>query len=406
MKQVLLIIGLCLATTVAFAQKASVTGAERMAKDQRGNLNEARNLINGAKTHADTKDDPKTWFVAGQIEDAQFNREYTKQVVGQQPNEPIMYQALGSSLPLFLQSYELDQRPNAKGKVSPKYTKNIKGIISANHVYYLNGGAHFFENGDYRKAYDFFEQYLDISNLPFFAGEKTAERDENFNTVQFYSAVAAIQLDDHNLAINALNRAKSSNYRQNEVFQFLIFEYDRIKDTVNMEKALEEGYQIFPDSSFYLLSLINLYIQSERNEKALNMINTAISREPSNPQLYHAMGSVYEAGYHDIAKAEENFIKAVQLEADNPIWQSNLGRIYYNQGIEKINDANSITDVQEYNTQREVARDLFKKALPYFEQALKLKSDEFEYMIPLRGIYYQLNMADEFEALNAKIEAR
>ena len=91
MKHVLLIIGLCLATTTAYAQKAAVTGAERIAKNARGNFNEARTLIKGALEHAETKDDPKTWFVAGQVEDAQFNAENTKQLLGEQFNEPVMY---------------------------------------------------------------------------------------------------------------------------------------------------------------------------------------------------------------------------------------------------------------------------------------------------------------------------
>ena len=39
----------------------------------------------------------------------------------------------------FQKAYELDQLPNEKGKVKPKYTKDIKSILSANHVYLFNG---------------------------------------------------------------------------------------------------------------------------------------------------------------------------------------------------------------------------------------------------------------------------
>ena len=45
-----------------------------------------------------------------------------------------MYEALGSILPYFEKAYELDQLPNEKGKVKPKFTKDIKGILGANHV--------------------------------------------------------------------------------------------------------------------------------------------------------------------------------------------------------------------------------------------------------------------------------
>ena len=114
---------------------------------------------------------------------SRINSSATKQVLGQQPDKPVMYEALGSILPYFEKAYELDQLPNEKGKVKPKFTKDIKGILGANHVYYINGGAYYFDQKDYNKAYDFFEQYLKISDMPMFKGEAVAERDSNFMTV-------------------------------------------------------------------------------------------------------------------------------------------------------------------------------------------------------------------------------
>lgn len=229
MKRVLLSVALCVIATATFAQKKAVNEAQSLAKANK-DFADARSLIKGALENAETKDDPKTWFVAGFVEDQQFSAERTKQILGQQPNEPIMYDALEGILPYFLKSYELDQLPDAKGKIKPKHTKDIKSILSANHVYYINGGAYYFDQRDYKKAYNFFEQYLTISDLPMFKGEKVAERDSNFMTVQFYAAVAATQLGDSKTAITALERAKNTEYKQNDIYQYLCYEYDQIKD--------------------------------------------------------------------------------------------------------------------------------------------------------------------------------
>ena len=199
MKRVLLTVALCMAASASFAQKKAVSQAESLVKGSSADANaftEARSLIKGAMDNAESKNDPKTWYVAGFIEDQQFSNERTKQILGQQPNEPVMYEALGRILPYFQKAYELDQLPNEKGKVKPKFTKTIMGTLSANHIYYINGGAFYFDQKDYAKAYDFFEQYLTISDLPMFKGTQTAARDSNFMTVQFYSAVAATQLND------------------------------------------------------------------------------------------------------------------------------------------------------------------------------------------------------------------
>lgn len=56
-----------------------------------------------------------------------------------------MYEALGAILPYFKKAYELDQLPNEKGKIKPKYSKDIKSILGADHVYFFNGGAYYFD---------------------------------------------------------------------------------------------------------------------------------------------------------------------------------------------------------------------------------------------------------------------
>ena len=404
MKRVLVTIGLCLMTTVVFGQKKAVSDAERIAKDSKPDFNEARTLIKGAMENAETKDDAKTWYVAGLIEDTQFSTENMKQILGQKPDEAVMYEALGNILPYFKESYRLDQLPNEKGKVKPKYTKNIKGTLNANILYYLNGGAYFFDQRNYKRAHDFFEQYLEIADLPFMKGEKAAARDSNFMIVQFYAAIAAMQMDNPQQAIKDLNRAKGTDYRRFDVYQSLCYVYDQVlKDTVGLEKTLEEGMKLFPDSSYFLNNMINVYISTKRNEQAMQLLNTAISKSPNNPQLYFALGSLYEVGLKDEAKAEEAYKKALDLDTENPSNIFSVGRLYFNQGVSLLDKANSLNDQNQYKAEKAKAEAMLRKALPFFEKAHKLKPEEREYMIGLRGIYYNLSMNKEFDAINAEM---
>ena len=368
MKRVLLTVALCVAASASFAQKKVVNEAQSIAKGSNADFGEARTLIKGALENPETKDDAKTWYVAGFIEDQQFNAERAKQILGQQPNEPVMYEALYGILPYFQKAYELDQLPNEKGKVKPKYTKDIKSILSANHVYLFNGGAYYFDKQEYKKAYDFFNQYVEISELPMFAGTQTAEKDSTFMTVQFYAAAAASLAKDSRLAIAALERAKNTPYRQYDVYQYLCYEYGEARtaqDSVMLEKTFEEGMQVFPDSAFFLNNLINTYIYSNRNEKALEMLNVAIQKNPNDANLYNVMGRVYETGLKDYANAEKNFQIALEKDPNLTDALSNIGRIYYNQGVNKLSEANMINDSKKYQEELSMAKDLFKKALPY-----------------------------------------
>ncbi|MDR1645512.1 MAG: tetratricopeptide repeat protein [Tannerellaceae bacterium] len=403
MKRVFLTIALCVAVSAAFGQKKAVSEAQSIAKGTNANFSEARELIKSALANPETQNDPKTWYVAGFVEDQQFSAERMKQLLGQQPNEAVMYTALSNVLPFFEKAYELDQKPDAKGKVKPRYTKDIKGILGADHIYYLNAGAYYFDERDYQKAYDVFQQYIKISEWELFKGEKAAEKDSNFMMVQFYAAVAATQLNNSELAIAALNRAKNTDYRANDVHQYLIFEYQQIKDTANVEKILVEGLKKFPEEKYYLLNLIDTYINSNRNEQAVEYLQKAIEQEPANPQLYDVMGRVYESGLRDYANAETYFIKALEVDPNYVEALSDLGRIYYNQGVTRLGEANMLNDTKQYQEESAKAKDLFRKALPYFEKAIQQKPDEREYLTALRGIYYNLNMNDEFNAVEAKM---
>lgn len=406
MKRVLLTVALCVAASASFAQKKVVNEAQSIAKGSNADFGEARTLIKGALENPETKDDAKTWYVAGFIEDQQFNAERAKQILGQQPNEPVMYEALYGILPYFQKAYELDQLPNEKGKVKPKYTKDIKSILSANHVYLFNGGAYYFDKQEYKKAYDFFNQYVEISELPMFAGTQTAEKDSTFMTVQFYAAAAASLAKDSRLAIAALERAKNTPYRQYDVYQYLCYEYGEARtaqDSVMLEKTFEEGMQVFPDSAFFLNNLINTYIYSNRNEKALEMLNVAIQKNPNDANLYNVMGRVYETGLKDYANAEKNFQIALEKDPNLTDALSNIGRIYYNQGVNKLSEANMINDSKKYQEELSMAKDWFKKALPYYKKAHEAEPEKMDNMIALRGIYYNLNMGPELEAIEAEM---
>lgn len=402
MKRLLLTVALCVAASTSFAQMSNVKTAQRIAKGEKPDFGEARTLIKSALENPESKDNAQTWYVAGFIENQQFDAERMKQMLGQQPNEPIMYDALGSILPYFMKAYDLDQQPNEKGKIKPKYSKDIKSILGANHIYYINGGAYYFEQKDYKKAYDFFNQYLEISDLDMFKGEQVAARDSNYQQIKYYAGVAASLNGDSKTAVKQFEDLRQYDYKANEVLQTLAEEYRQMNDTVSFERILKEGVEKFPKENYYLLSLINIYIYANKNDEAIACLDKAIAQEPS-AQLYDVKGKVYETNLKDDAKAEECFNKALEIDPNYAESISNLGRLFYNQGVNQLNDANMLTDAAEYQAAKEKAIALFKKALPYFEKVHKMKPEDREAMTGLRGIYYNLNMGPEFETIEAEM---
>lgn len=406
MRKVLLTLSLAVILTGGvFAQKSNVKAAERIAKKENADFKEAESLIDLALKNPETMNSAKTWYVAGFIQNQKFDAENVKQVLGKKANEEVMYKALGESIPYFMKAIELDNMPNEKGKIKPRYTKKIKDLLVANHVYLINAGAHYFDKQEYEKAYGYFDKYLNIKKLEIFKDEAIAQPDSQSMQIGFFAAVAASQFDRQK-ALEIYNEIKNVDYRQVDVYQYLAYEYLQDKDTVSYMNTLEEGMAKFPDESYFRLNLINMYIFTGKIDQAINSLEKAIELEPNKPELYDVLGSVYEADspQKDLEKAESYYRKALEINPEYKESIANLGRIYYNKALEvQSNPKLDRMTKKEYEVEIQKAQDLFRKALPFFEKAHKLDSEESQYRVALRGIYYNLNMGPELEAIEKEM---
>ena len=402
MKRILLSTALFLAVTSGFAQMKLVNKAFSEAKAEKPNFAEAQAEIKQALENPESKNDVKTWYVAGFLENKLFESERNKQILQQKPNEDKMYNALLACYNYFMKAAELDQIPNEKGKVKPKYLKDIKNTLKNDQSYYINGGAYFWDKKEYQKSYDMFHIYTEIPKLDIFKGE-TFPVDSNYNMILYYAALAASYIPNPELAVKSYEALKGTGYKENEVYQILASEYLNMKDSANYEKVLAEGAKLFPSDAFFVQTLINIYINNGNYDKAITYLNEAIAQDPKNAQLYDVKGRLLEqekkfdealALYKDAIKMDPNYADAY----------GNIGRIYYNQAIEANDKAANIKDVKAYNkAKKEEVEPLFKEALPYYEKAHQLKPEEREFMVALRGIYYNLDMGPEYEKIEAEM---
>ena len=409
MKRLVFTLGLCLVATVCFGQKKAVATASRLAKDAAPKFAEARTSINEALQHPETKDDAKTWYVAGLIESLQFDSENVKIIMGQPQNDVLMYDALYAIYPYFLKAYELDMLPDAKGKVKPKYVKDMRSILKVNiqNRYYVNGGAYYIEQQqppNYKKAFELFDQFLEIADSRLIKegmakNETQLVNDTLYAQISYYAAICTEEGMDDATAMRAINRALKYDEFKNELYQLLVKRYLDAQDTVNYEKTLDEAVALFPNDLSFVTHLLKLYIDTERNEKALNYINIALKLDPSNAQYCHVAGSIYETGFKDLDKAEEYFKKAIEIDGEDAELQASVGRVYFNRAVLRLDVANELNDIKKYSEERDKAKDLFRQAMPYYEKAFRLNPDLPEPKMALRNIYYNLEIGDKLEEI-------
>ncbi|MBB3186458.1 tetratricopeptide repeat protein [Microbacter margulisiae] len=400
MKKILLSLMLIVTTVTVFGQKSNVSLAKNKALASTPDFPAAIAAIQAAQQNSATKDEAETWYVAGTVYNAISEKEYAKELLKQKFDQDTLGLNLVKAFGCYLKSYNLDQQPNDKGKIKPRFTKDIKNIF---HTYYTDGqliryGSYLFDKKRYADVVKTFEVYLSIPDLEMFKPDEL-KKDSTYKMVKYYTAIAAINANDTTTALNLLGQLKNDNYELKNVYELLYQEYAAKKDTANFVAVLKTGASKFPAEPFFLQNLINYFIYSGKNAEALNYLNQAITEEPKVAQYQYVKGNLLEMN-KDIDGARAAFEKALELKPDYAEAEASLGRLYYNQAINMLLAANDIKDVNVYNQKVTQATDVFKQALPYFEKAHQMNPKDTDITGTLKKLYYRLQMTKEYQALN------
>lgn len=399
----MLVASLALVATGAYAQKASVKAAEKLAKEKPA---EARRLATEARNHEETKNDPYAWYVSGEIEEQAFQREFIKVQMGQQANETEMYNALINEVPFFLKTYELENVPDAKGKIKLKYAKKAKDYLRSNLNYLVNAGYHFLQQTDkveksakqqlFKKGAEAFVTYLDLRESPLLAEDKslhTPQQDTLAWDAAYLATAASYEAKLYDETIALAQRFKNQEHKRNDIAQFLYGSYLAKGDSTSAVAVLEEGVKNFPKDIFYLGNLVNLYSGRGEIDKAIELLKQGIANDPKNLPFKTALANMYES--------QEKFDEAFALhkeiyDADKTTFEANynLGRALFNKAIPYYN-----ADKPDKLTMAK-AKELFEQSLPYLQKAYELDADKAWYQ--LSRVYYALGQEDKQKELEAK----
>ncbi|MBL0256101.1 MAG: hypothetical protein IPQ03_00740 [Bacteroidetes bacterium] len=109
-----------------------------------------------------------------------------------------------------------------------------------------------------------------------------------------------------------------------------------------------------------------------------------------------------------------DYKKTIELNPDLLYANYNLGVIYFNQGADKANAANSLKSNEEFEKAKKVYEEKFNLGAPYLEKALELnpkKSEDDQSLNKsilqiLKQLYARTNQTEKYNAIKAKIEAK
>lgn len=408
---------LVMASVVSFAvaQKANVTNAimtysdftkAMQAKDMakaRKHLIAAKQYIDLAQAHPDTKDQPKTLFNLGQI--------YLT-LGGIAANDPELKTKFNAE---ELIKTGKDALTDCYKKSTPKdgFKEDIKRLIIPSYTVVRNMGANAYGKANYDSAVIYFAGAIELKEI-------MSETD----TAMYYFMGQALE----NLAYSASNTCTQSAAKEcpkaDSLWKEIVKVYEKGKVVgynkgegassyakalrmnkmwAEERKVLDEGRAKFPKNNNLIIEDFLFYSEQGDNASAEKVINDAIAKNPKDVVLFYLQGIALSGmGRNDDAVAAYN--KAIEINPKYFDAYYNIGNLYYNQGVAKIEKINEIKDNALYTKEKAAAEEFFKQAIPYLEKAREINPKDRDTRIMLKNIYFRLNMTDKYTEVNNSLK--
>lgn len=432
MKKTIQIIALASLPMLGFAQKPKVQNAWRALNDYEATLKDkpdfsylqkAKENIDLALAHEDTKNQAKTHAYNCRILYNIYKYNLTQKQKELEPTMADKNSRIEASYGLTpLTEFEAAASELEKIKeLDPKYFDNIMevmkgGVMPSDDDLKLsivagqikleasNIAVGKYKAKKYEESADYFYKSAVMNSL------MTGKKD----TAGFYNACISAQ--------KAKNPQKMVDYNKKMIDQKIASPYNfqtiydaklMLKDTAGALEYLSKGRKTFPNDVYLMNRETETYLQKGQQDKALANLQTAIEKDPTNPQLQLVLGNVYDnlanpkgkSGRDTIkpvdydtlvAKAARHYQKAIDLKPANQESYFNalynLGALYNNYGgtlYNKSMEKSTITDLAKKQKEYEAkSNEYYKKSIPYLEQALAIKTDDKATMSALRKLYY------------------
>ncbi|MCB0688093.1 MAG: hypothetical protein KDC53_16260 [Saprospiraceae bacterium] len=378
-------------------------------------LKEARRVIDYVVKQDDTKEDPKTWVLMGDIYNgfSSFNQ-------AQKVLNPDWENIEPNGGMVAFQAYKKALELEAGNKNALDGLSQIIGSIST-------AGLDAYEAGDYMGAFNSFRSILDIHDLLKENGAASPlDAEEEYDNQLYITGLAAMSAGQNATAKPFIQKLYDKQYDKPAVYDAM-YKLTIDDDVDAAEDVLTKGREKYPDDLGLLFSEINHYLKLEKIEILEEKLKFAIEKEPENPSLYSTLGNVYDKLYqtnYKEGKTEEadkyfNLSKkyyedAIKIKPDYTDAIYSVGALYYNKAAIVTEEMNALASdyskegTEKYNMKKAEVESLFSEALPYFKKVEKLDPNDRNTLIALKEIFARNNDFDtsnEFKMRLEKVES-
>ncbi|MDE6286428.1 MAG: hypothetical protein K2L99_05500 [Muribaculaceae bacterium] len=386
----IVILGACiLAATAASAQQTVIKDAERALKEGK-TAEEVVAIVTPAFTDPETATLAQTWYIPGKAAYSQYDNLIGVKALGKLPEggEVLMGNLLIDGYGYFTKALPFDSLPNEKGKVKPKYSKEIHNTIAGHYTDYNNAAIAFWEAKDYGKAYEAWELFCTIPGKV----NVNAPADTTMGEIRYNQALAAWQNENYEAALASFLKAKDLGYTKKNLYDYAIAVATQAKKEDAVYDLAKEAKGLYgKEDPNYVGYMINRYLQNKEFDKAYAIIDEAIADDPDNAQYYVVKGILLSENEKK-GEAKDFFKKAIALDAANSMALYQYGRALCEEAY-ALGDTAPTSPKESEIFFEEKIKPLFLEAADYLERAYDEDNNNTDALRYLENAYY--NLRDE-----------
>ena len=359
MKKVLFSAALFFTACAVSAQESVV----KEAKSAKSDPVKAAQIIEPALTDPSTANDPETWKLAGDFQKSIYDDENMKLYLpGGQADTAKLYNSLAKMFEYYTKCDEVEQ---AKVK-----------------------------SGELKKPQN-----------PLFADEDAVKNDTLTPLIANYAALAANSLKDNAAVIKYATIGKEHKEEGYRSLMCLAEAYGKgeTPDSAKWLTTIQEGVEKFPSQEYFIGNLMDYYIQKGKIDEGLAQMDAVLAKN-STPYFMYVKGVLqYEKKDYEGAIATFNQIIAEGKDFVAEAY-SKIGDCSFFPAQEIVEENSKLSmDDPKYAANEAKIKELYEKALPFYEKAKEAKPDNRQLWGQyLLNIYWKLDK-EKYNALEKEL---
>ncbi len=393
------------------AQKKQIKALMNIVKDAETSIIEDPNIaLAKMRTPVESKlvnNDPYVWYVLAKAKKAIVDTENNMQVLKQAFDADKLYATAYEIYSDIARCDSLDNLPNAKGKIAPKYTEELKNMMAECRYILYNGGIHYYSKEDVSSAGKYFAKFADLRSYKLLDEVLNNEQDKGIlNDATFNATMCGMVAEDYNMVLKYVDYLKSDPERVQYYYDYKARSLAATGDTVAWLAILRDGVKEYPANEYFQNSLIQYYNERGMQDELDKLMDELIANNPTNALYYYVKGYIL----HNREKYDDAiswYKKAIEHKSDYVEAYANMGRCYITKAQDYSNSQAStkITDKAKIKKDNEIIQGYYKEALPYMVKVRELAPDNKSlWMYGLANCYANLNMDKEFEEIRKMME--